>query len=55
MEGYYWAPVNQLNHTRKVVVVTPIDRPKSVGNRYDIENFVALLCYHLAFIEFLIV
>ena len=35
-------PVNQVNHTSWVVVVTPTDRPKSVRNRCVIEFFVAL-------------
>ena len=35
-------PVNQVNHTSWVAVVTPTDRPKSVHNRCVIELFVAL-------------
>ena len=35
-------PVNQVNHTSGVAVVTPTDRPKSVRNRCVIELFVAL-------------
>ena len=31
--------VNRLNHTSRVVVVTPTDRPKSVRNRCAIEVF----------------
>ena len=34
--------VNQVNHTSWEAVVTPIDRPKPVGNRCVIELFVAL-------------
>ena len=33
-------PVNQLNHTSWVAVVTPTDRPKSVRNRFVIELFL---------------
>ena len=36
-------PVNQVNHTRLVAVVTPTDRPKSVHNRYVIELFWGVL------------
>ena len=35
-------PVNQVNHTSWVTVVTPTDRPKSVRNHCLIELFVAL-------------
>ena len=35
-------PVNQVNHTSWVAVVTPTDRPKSVHNRCVLELFVAL-------------
>ena len=34
-------PVNQVNHTSWVAVVTPTDRPKSVRNRCVIELFAA--------------
>ena len=41
-------PVNQVNHTSWVAVVTPTDRPNSVRNGCVIELFVAffalLLC-----------
>ena len=37
-------PVNQVNHTSRVAVVTPTDRPKSVRNRFVIELFVAFFC-----------
>ena len=40
-------PVNQVNHTSWVAVVTPTDRPKSVRNRYLIELFVALFVFSL--------
>ena len=36
-------PVNQVNHTSWVAVVTPTDRPWSVRNRCVIELFVTLL------------
>ena len=35
-------PINHVNHTSWVAVVTPTDRPKSVRNRCVIELFVAL-------------
>ena len=35
-------PVNQVNHTSRVALVTPTDRPKSVRNCCLIELFVAL-------------
>ena len=37
-------PVNQVNHTSWVAVVTPTDRPKSVRNRYVIELFCGVVC-----------
>ena len=37
-------PVNQVNHTSWVAVVTPTDRPKSVCNRCLIELFCAVVC-----------
>ena len=40
-------PVNQVNHTSWVAVVTPTDRPKSVRNRCVIEFFVALFVLSL--------
>ena len=40
-------PVNQVNHTSWVAVVTPTDRPKSVCNRCVIELFVALFVLSL--------
>ena len=40
-------PVNQVNHTSWVAVVTPTDRPKSVRNRCLIELFVALFVLSL--------
>ena len=36
-------PVNQVNHTSWVVVVTPTDRPKSVRNRCVIELFCGVV------------
>ena len=41
-------PVNQVNHTSWVALVTPTDRPKSVHNRCVIELFVALLVLSLS-------
>ena len=37
-------PVNQVNHTSSVAVVTPTDRPKSVRNRCVIELFKGVVC-----------
>ena len=34
-----WDPVNRLNHTSLVAIVTPSDRPKSVRNRCVIKVF----------------
>ena len=43
-------PVNQVNHTSWVAVVTPTDRPKSVRNRCLIELFLwRCLCCHCPF------
>ena len=40
-------PVNQVNHTSWVAVVTPTDCPKSVRNRCVIELFVGLFVLSL--------
>ena len=37
-------PVNQVNHTSWVAIVTPTDRPKSVRNRSVIELFGGVVC-----------
>ena len=37
-------PVNQVNHTIWVAVVTPTDRPRSVRNRCVIELFCGVVC-----------
>ena len=37
-------PVNQVNHTSWVAVVTQTDRPKSVRNRCVIELFCCVVC-----------
>ena len=37
-------PVNQVNHTSLVAVVTPNDRPTSVRNRCLIELFCGVVC-----------
>ena len=37
-------PVNQINHTSWVAIVTPTDRFKSVGNRSVIELFCGVVC-----------
>ena len=41
--GKVW-PVNQVNNTSWVAVVTPTDRPKSVRNRCVIELFCGVVC-----------
>ena len=37
-------PVNLVNHTSWVALVTPTDRPKSVRNRCLIELFCGVVC-----------
>ena len=37
-------PLNQVNHTSLVAVVTPTDRPKSVRNCCVIELFCGVVC-----------
>ena len=37
-------PVNKVNYTSWVAVVTPTDRPKSVSNRCVIELFCSVVC-----------
>ena len=37
-------PVNQVNHTSWVAVLTPTDRPKSVRNCCVIELFCGIVC-----------
>ena len=37
-------PINQVNHTSWVAVVTPTDRPKSVRNRCLIDLFCGVVC-----------
>ena len=36
-------PVNQVNHTSWVAIVTPTDRPKSVHNRCEIKLFCGVV------------
>ena len=50
-------PVNRVNHTSWVAVVTPTDRPKSVRNRCVIDFFFVwcCLCCHFALLTFLLV
>ena len=48
-------PVNQVNHTSWVAVVTPTDRPKSVRNRCVIELFCGVVCVDFALMTFLLV
>ena len=40
-------PVNQVNHTSWVAVVTPTDRPKSVRKRCVIEHFCGIFVLSL--------
>ena len=40
----YHGPVNQVNHTSWVAVVTPTDCPKSIRNRCLIELFCGVVC-----------
>ena len=42
-------PQNCFNHTSKVAIVTPNDRPKSVRNRYVIEVFGGFFVVTLLF------
>ena len=46
-EEWEGGPVNQVNHTSWVAVVTPTDRPKSVRNRFYSNSFVALFVLSL--------
>ena len=46
-------PVNQVNHTSWVAVVTPTDRPKSVRNRCLIELFCGVVCVVTSLLTFL--
>ena len=50
-------PVNQVNHTSWVAVVTPTDCPKSVRNCcvIDLFFFWRCLCCHFALLTFLLV
>ena len=38
-------PVNQVNHTSCMDVVTPTDHPKSVRNRFVVEHFCGVLLF----------
>ena len=48
-------PVNQVNHTIWVAVVTPTDRPKPVRDRCVIEFLWRCLCCEFALLTFLLV
>ena len=49
-------PINQVNHTSLVAVVTSTDRPKSVCNCCVIELYLwRCLCCHFALLTFLLV
>ena len=45
-----WAPINRINHTCWIAVVTPTDRPKSVRNR-----LIDVTCLWCLFFKFLLV
>ena len=45
-------PVNLVNHTSWVAVVSPTDRPKSVRNRCLIELFCGVVCVVTALLTF---
>ena len=48
-------PVNHVNQTSWMAVVTPTDRPKSVRNRYVIEHLLwRCLCCHFTLLTFLL-
>ena len=38
-------PVNQVNHTSWLAIVTPTDRPKSARNRTLIKLFCGVVCF----------
>ena len=48
-------PVNQVNHTSYVAVVTPTVSPKSVRNRCVLEIFYGVICVVTALLTFLLV
>ena len=48
---FFVGPVKKFNHTSWVAVVTPTDRPKSVGNPCVIELFVALFVLSLCLFD----
>ena len=47
-----WDPVNRVNHTSWVAIVTPTDRPKSVRNRCVIAVFGCVLVLSRCFLDF---
>ena len=47
-----WDPVKRFNHTRRVAVVTPTDRPKSVRNGCVIEVFGGFFVLSRCFLDF---
>ena len=47
-----WDPVNRFNHTIRVAIVAPTDRPKSVRNRYVIEVFGCVFVLSRCFLNF---
>ena len=46
-------PVNQVNHTSWMAVVTPTDRPKSVRSRFVIVLFYCVVCVVAALLKYL--
>ena len=47
-----WNPVNRFNHTSRIDVVTPTDRPRSVRKRRVIEVFGGVLCCNVACLDY---
>ena len=47
-----WDPVNRLNHTSWMAIITPTDRPKSVRNRCVIEDFGGAFVLLRCFLDF---
>ena len=48
-------PVNRFNHASGVAFVTQNDSPQLVRIRCVIEVLVAFLCFHFAYLNFLLV
>ena len=52
VSGEGWDPVNRINRTSSVVIVTPTDRPKSLRNRRVIEIFGGVFVLSSCFLDF---